>query len=74
LSFRLDHLKTFQQFKVDFAREHFEKEVAVKNVFAKNEMIDCIGVTKGKGFKGEWPAGARFLSSGANPTTSELNN
>ena len=39
--------------KVDFAREHFEKEVSVKNVFAKNEMIDCIGVTKGKGFKGQ---------------------
>ena len=39
--------------KVDFAREHFEKEVPVKQVFAKNEMIDCIGVTKGKGFKGK---------------------
>jgi large subunit ribosomal protein L3e len=38
--------------KVDFAREHFEKEVPVKEVFAKNEMVDCIGVTKGKGFKG----------------------
>jgi len=38
--------------KVDFARAHFEKEVPVKQVFAKNEMIDCIGVTKGKGFKG----------------------
>jgi len=38
--------------KVDFAREHFEKEVPVKQVFAKNEMIDIIGVTKGKGFKG----------------------
>jgi len=38
--------------KVDFAREHFEKEVPVKSVFAKNEMIDIIGVTKGKGFKG----------------------
>ena len=39
--------------KVDFAREHFEKEGPVKQVFAKNEMIDCIGVTKGKGFKGK---------------------
>jgi len=38
--------------KVDFAREHFEKEVPVKSVFSKNEMIDIIGVTKGKGFKG----------------------
>ena len=43
----------FYLFQVDFAREHFEKEVPVKQVFAKNEMIDCIGVTKGKGFKGE---------------------
>lgn len=39
--------------KVDYAREHFEKEIPVKEVFAKDEMIDCIGVTKGKGFKGE---------------------
>ena len=38
--------------KVDFAREHFEKEVPVKQVLAKNEMVDIIGVTKGKGFKG----------------------
>ena len=44
----------FVLFQVDFAREHFEKEVPVKQVFAKNEMIDCIGVTKGKGFKGEF--------------------
>ena len=39
--------------KVDFAREHFEKEVPIKQVFSKDEMIDCIGVTKGKGFKGK---------------------
>ncbi len=39
--------------QVDFARENFEKEVKVKSVFAADEMIDCIGVTKGKGFKGE---------------------
>merc|ERR1712049_51413 len=38
--------------KVNFAREHFEKEVPVTDVFAKDEMIDIIGVTKGKGFKG----------------------
>jgi len=38
--------------KVDWARELFEKEVRCKSVFAKDEMIDCIGVTKGKGFKG----------------------
>merc|ERR1711909_78898 len=38
--------------KVNFARENFEKEVQVGEVFAKDEMIDIIGVTKGKGFKG----------------------
>merc|ERR1712029_887906 len=38
--------------KVDFARNHFEKEVPVNAVFAKDEMIDVIGVTKGHGFKG----------------------
>jgi len=38
--------------KVNFAREHFEKKVPIKQVFAKDEMIDVIGVTKGKGFKG----------------------
>merc|ERR1712008_588529 len=38
--------------KVDFAREHFEKKVPIKSVFGKDEMVDIIGVTKGKGFKG----------------------
>ena len=38
--------------QVDFTREHFEKKVPINDVFAKNEMIDIIGVTKGKGFKG----------------------
>lgn len=38
--------------KVQWAREHFEKPVAITNVFAPDEMIDCIGVTKGKGYKG----------------------
>ena len=40
--------------KVDFAREHFEKKVPIKSTFAKDEMIDIIGVTKGKGFKGNY--------------------
>ena len=39
--------------QVNFAREHFEKEVAVGKVFAQDEMIDIIGVTKGHGYKGE---------------------
>ena len=38
--------------KVDWAREHFEKTVPIKNVFAQDEMIDIIGVTKGHGKKG----------------------
>merc|ERR1712142_830360 len=38
--------------KVNFAREHFEKQVPVSNVFAMDECIDVIGVTKGHGFKG----------------------
>ena len=39
--------------KVDWAREHMEKSIPVSDVFAKDEMIDVIGVTKGKGFKGQ---------------------
>lgn len=38
--------------KVDWARNHLEKQIAVDSVFSQDEMIDCIGVTKGKGFKG----------------------
>jgi large subunit ribosomal protein L3e len=39
--------------KVDWAKENlFEKEVPVDAVFSQNEMIDVIGVTKGKGTKG----------------------
>jgi len=38
--------------KVDWARERLEKQVPVTDVFAKDEMIDVIGVTKGKGVKG----------------------
>merc|ERR1712142_1206058 len=38
--------------KVNFARDHFEKEIPVGAVFAQDEMIDVIGVTKGHGFKG----------------------
>merc|ERR1712134_46320 len=35
--------------KVEWCKDNFEKEVAVNTVFAKNEMIDCIGITKGRG-------------------------
>jgi len=38
--------------KLAWAREHFEKEIDVNSVFEQDEMIDIIGVTKGKGFEG----------------------
>jgi large subunit ribosomal protein L3e len=38
--------------KIDWARERLEKQVPIDSVFTPDEMIDCIGVTKGKGFKG----------------------
>jgi len=38
--------------KVDFAYGLFESEVPVDSVFSQNEMLDVIGVTKGKGFEG----------------------
>lgn len=39
--------------KVDWARQHLEKSIPVSSVFTQDEMIDVIGVTKGKGFKGK---------------------
>jgi len=38
--------------KVDFAHKHFEKEIRVGTIFNENEMIDVIGVTKGRGYEG----------------------
>ena len=38
--------------KVDFAVGLFEKNVPIDAVFAQNEMLDVIGVTKGHGFEG----------------------
>mmetsp|Transcript_714 Transcript_714/g.887 ORF Transcript_714/g.887 Transcript_714/m.887 type:complete len:395 (-) Transcript_714:26-1210(-) len=38
--------------KVDFAVGLFEKFVPVDSVFSPDEVIDTIGVTKGKGFEG----------------------
>jgi len=38
--------------KVEFAKGLFEKEITVDTIFAKDENIDVIGVTKGKGFEG----------------------
>lgn len=39
--------------QVDWAKEHLEKPIPVKDVFDMNEVVDAVGVTKGKGFKGE---------------------
>merc|ERR1712021_169669 len=38
--------------KVDFARGMFEKSFGVTDIFAMDQNIDCIGVTKGHGRKG----------------------
>jgi large subunit ribosomal protein L3e len=38
--------------KVDYVHELFEKPVPVEAVFSKDEMIDVIGITKGKGYEG----------------------
>jgi len=38
--------------KVDWAKKHFEQEVAVGSVFAQNEMVDTISITRGKGTQG----------------------
>lgn len=40
--------------KVQWAKEYFEKAIPISHVFAQDEMIDCIGVTKGKGYKGKF--------------------
>ena len=34
--------------KLQWAREHLEKPVSISNVFSADEMIDVIGVTKGR--------------------------
>merc|ERR1719235_2828219 len=38
--------------KIDFCVGLFEKEIKVDSVFSQNEMIDVIGVTKGRGTDG----------------------
>ncbi|CAA7024400.1 unnamed protein product [Microthlaspi erraticum] len=38
--------------KVDFAYSFFEKQIPIEAVFQKDEMIDVIGVTRGKGYEG----------------------
>jgi large subunit ribosomal protein L3e len=38
--------------KVDFCTKMFEQPIPVASVFSENEMIDTIGVTKGRGYEG----------------------
>ena len=38
--------------KVAFAVKHFEKPVTITQVFAQDENIDVIGITKGRGYTG----------------------
>eukprot|EP00976_Prorocentrum_cordatum_P111174 1195323-Prorocentrum_minimum.AAC.9 len=38
--------------KVDFTTKLFEKQVPVDAVFSKDEMIDIIGCTRGRGYEG----------------------
>jgi len=38
--------------KVDWAFDLFERKVSIDGVFTQNDMVDVIGVTKGKGVKG----------------------
>lgn len=38
--------------KVEYGKSMFERPIEVSAVFQKDEMIDCIGVTKGHGFEG----------------------
>jgi large subunit ribosomal protein L3e len=38
--------------KVAFTQGFFEKEIRIDQVFGQNEIIDVLGVTKGKGFTG----------------------
>lgn len=53
--------------KVDWAKEHLEKTISVASVFTQDEMLDCLGITKGHGFKGKnqvqlsWALTDRYL-------------
>ena len=38
--------------KVDFAKSLFEKEITIDSVFAQDEQVDVIGVTRGHGYEG----------------------
>lgn len=38
--------------KVDFAKNLFEKEITIDNIFNQDEQVDVLGVTRGHGFEG----------------------
>jgi len=38
--------------KVDWAKKNFEQEIAVGSVFEKDEMVDTVAITRGKGTTG----------------------
>eukprot|EP00835_Amoeboradix_gromovi_P002577 NODE_149_length_17312_cov_0.399349.p4 type:complete len:397 gc:universal NODE_149_length_17312_cov_0.399349:14276-13086(-) len=38
--------------KLQWAKEHLEKEIDVKSVFTENELVDAISITKGHGNEG----------------------
>jgi large subunit ribosomal protein L3e len=38
--------------KIEWAKKLLEKPIPIKSVFNQNDMIDVIGVTRGKGFEG----------------------
>merc|ERR1712083_734441 len=38
--------------KVDFAKSYFDKNIPIDSVFTQNEMLDVIGVSKGRGYEG----------------------
>jgi len=40
------------QAKVDYAKSLFDRSISVGGVFSVNEMVDVLGVTKGKGYEG----------------------
>jgi large subunit ribosomal protein L3e len=54
--------------KVEYSKNLFERTINVDAVFQKDEMIDCIGVTKGHGFEGvitRWGRLYRCMASGS---------
>lgn len=38
--------------KISFIKEHLGKEILISNVFEKGNLIDCRGLTTGRGFQG----------------------